>query len=245
MEWLGWRGALWTMAGVTLALAIAIAGGRKVDKGTGATIDEVMRGVASVARHRILWPLLAYAFACSGVFFAVRGIWGGPYLDRVFGLSPIDRGNVLALMVVVLAASNMGFGWLSSRLDSPRPFILGLTAMGVAVLVALALAPDMPLPLAAACLVALGLFAGSYGLIVAHARAFFPKGMEGRGATLLNFFNFLGTATIQVASGETMAMAEREGLQDAASFGWMYALLAAALTGSLLVYLRSADPRRA
>lgn len=245
MEWLGWRGALWTMAAVTLALAIAIAGGRKVDKGTGTSVSEVIRGVASVSRHRKLWPLLAYAFACSGVFFAVRGIWGGPYLDRVFGLSPIERGNVLAVMVMVLASSNMGFGWLSSRLGSPRPFILALTAMGVTALVALAAAPSMPLVLASACLAALGLFAGSYGLIVAHARAFFPKGMEGRGATLLNFFNFLGTATIQVASGETMAAAERAGLEGADSFRWMYALLAVALMGSLAVYFKSADPRRA
>ncbi|MBM3540815.1 MAG: MFS transporter, partial [Alphaproteobacteria bacterium] len=244
--WLGWRGALWAAAGVTALLAIAMAcAARGESRGMPESLGRAVAGVAAVARHRPLWALLPFSFVCSGVILAVRGVWAGPYLDQVHALGPIERGHVLAGMVLALACGNLLFGWLSARLGSPKPFVAGLACVGVAATGGLALFPAMATELAILGLLAIGFYGASYALVIAHGRAFFPPGKEGRGATFLNFVNFLGTAVWQTATGAALGHAMDAGAGVPGGYAWVFAVLAAALAASTLHYLTSTDPRRA
>jgi len=67
-------------------------------------------------------------------------------------------------------------------------------------------------------------------------------GKEGRGMTLLNFFNFMGLAAAQFATGFIVEAARGAGLSDAAAYAWMFGALALALSAALLAYLSSRDP---
>jgi hypothetical protein len=172
----------------------------------------------------------------------VRGLWGGPYLADVFALDAIARGNILAGMIVGLAFANYAASMVEARLGSPRPIIIALSVPTVVVLGVLTLWPEGDLAFVIAGLVEIGVFGACYGLVMAHGRAFLPQGKEGRGMTLLNFFNFMGMAAAQFATGFIVEAARDAGLSDAAAYGWMFGALAIVLAVALLAYLWSRDP---
>src|SRR5690606_493169 len=111
-EWLGWRGAMWGMAAATflLTLYIVLAVGKDAPVQARESMSQAVRGIAVVMGVRELWPLLPFVLVCSGVIMAVRALWGGPYLADVFGMGPVDRGNVLVGMVLAASVLNYAIG---------------------------------------------------------------------------------------------------------------------------------------
>ena len=88
-------------------------------------------------------------------------------------------------------------------------------------------------------LVVMGVAGMSYGVIMAHALAFVPSHMTGRGSTLLNAFNIGGTGLMQYISGWVNESAAQNG--DVAGYSavlWLY--LGITLTG-LAFYAFSRD----
>ena len=67
--------------------------------------------------------------------------------------------------------------------------------------IALALHPMPGLAATTLLLIVIGLAGGSYGLLMAHARAFVPAHLTGRGVTLMNFFSIGGVGAMQFATG--------------------------------------------
>ncbi|MFO0995436.1 MAG: MFS transporter [Alphaproteobacteria bacterium] len=243
-ERLGWRAAMIGMAAATLLLAVLVACFVRLRQATRPreTLGEAIRGIASVARLAALWPLVPFVTTCSAIVLTVRGLWGGPYLDQVFGLDAIARGNILAAMIVGLAVSNYVASAIEFRLGSPRPIIIVLSAATLATLAALASWPDGDLALVIAGLVEIGIFGAGYGLVMAHGRAFLPAGKEGRGMTFLNFFNFMGLAAAQFLTGLIIEAARGRGVADSAAYGWMFAALAVLLALASVAYVASRDP---
>ncbi|MEN9411190.1 MAG: hypothetical protein RL216_3164, partial [Pseudomonadota bacterium] len=82
VEALGWRVTLWGVAGVTLAVALALAvlvrDPPKVEgAGRGSLLD--------LLRMRTLWPVLVMMAVCYAPAAGLRGLWVGPYYADVFG----------------------------------------------------------------------------------------------------------------------------------------------------------------
>ena len=96
-----------------------------------------------------------------------------------------------------------------------------------------------PVALSIVLLVLVGIFGVAYGLAIGHGRIFFPPGKEGRAATLLNFFNFIGAAAMQVATGAVIEYAVAAGFPQAEAYGWMFGSIALLLALSLVPYLKS------
>ena len=62
--------------------------------------------------------------------------------------------------------------------------------------------------------IVIGLAGGSYGLLMAHARAFVPAHLTGRGVTLMNFFSIGGVGADAVRDrrrGDGLVRAGRAG----------------------------------
>lgn len=240
-EWLGWRGAMGGMAGATLLLLLHVV--LVVAKDAPAPAQEstrqAVRGIAVVLGVRELWPLLPFVLVCSGVIMAVRALWGGPYLADVFGLEPVERGNVLVGMVLAASALNYAIGRLERLFGSPRPLVFIVSAVTAAALIVMAVWPSASALLSIALMIVVGLFGAAYGLALGHGRVFFPPGKEGRGATLLNFFNFIGAAAMQVATGTVIEQAVEAGASRPQAYGVMFAFLAVLLVLSLVPYRKS------
>ncbi|MHB1218627.1 MAG: MFS transporter [Alphaproteobacteria bacterium] len=240
-EWLGWRGAMWGMAAATFLLALYVVFAVTKDARAPAqeSIRQAVRGIAVVLSVRELWPLLPFVLVCSGVIMAVRALWGGPYLSDVFGLGPVGRGNVLVGMVLAASAMSYAVGRLERLVGSPRPLVIAVSAITAVALIVLAVWPSASLTLSVVLMIVIGLFGAAYGLAIGHGRLFFPVGKEGRGATLLNFFNFIGAAVMQVATGAVIEHAVEAGLSRAHAYGLMFGFLVVLLVLSLIPYWKS------
>lgn len=246
-EWLGWRGAMLTAAGLTLLSLLLVAllargpGQVPESEENAETLGELWRGLGAVARTAELWPILPMAFIAYAVFITLRGLWAGPYLAEVFGLPPIARGDVLFIMSLALPAGTMLHAWAERRWRSRRRPVLAGSWLAVVCLIALILLGDSSIILSAAILTVFVVSGATYVLIMTQGRQFLPVHRVGRGITLLNFATFLGAAFLQQASGLVAQRAGDLGQSASAVHGWVFAFLAACLALALVVYWFSLD----
>ncbi len=249
VELTGWRGAFLLFA-LLVALASAAVfllvrdapAGRELPAGREGP-SEVLRGMLAILRSRPLWSLFPMLFATYAVVMAIRGLWAGPYLDAIFGLSPVPRGHALLLISLAMIGGLLGFAALERRLDRRKGPVVAGTAVAIAGLLLLAARPELgALP---ASLVLSAVVAGSvtYSLLMAQGRLFLPDRLVGRGLALLNMASFLGAAALQGASGLIVALAPAEPQTE--RWTRLFAFLALWLALALLPYLRAADPRSA
>jgi hypothetical protein len=73
--------------------------------------------------------------------------------------------------------------------------------------------------------------------MMAHARAFFPPDLTGRGVTLVNAFCLGGVGVFQIVSGRVHGTALAAGADPAAAFGAVFAFFAGILALGCIAYL--------
>jgi MFS family permease len=78
---MGWRGAMWGLAALTLTVALALAvlmrdPLRVQTRGQGT--------IWTLLGMRPLWPILILMAACYAPAAGLRGLWAGPYMTEVF-----------------------------------------------------------------------------------------------------------------------------------------------------------------
>ena len=245
---IGWRGAFWVMAVVTLGFAAMIFSmvrdappGEEVESARE-TFGEMLGGVRAASANRQLWHVCAIQFVNYGTILAIVGLWAGPYLNDVHGLQGVVRGNVLFVINLAMLAGVLGYGVLERRLRSRKRAIAGGSVASAAVLVVLALWPDIgPWP-AIGLLVAFTLTSAHIMLNHAHARAVLPDHLVGRGLTLQNVAVFFGVATMQSATGFIVGRFTEvgEAAPDVA-YRSVFGFLALMIVISLLLYLPVRD----
>jgi MFS family permease len=238
-EAIGWRGAMLVLAGATLASALSVI---LVIRDPPATADfrpsGALKGIGEILSIRELWPLLPLTAMGYAAVLSERGLWAGPYLTEVFGLTPVERGNGLLFMAAAMSAGAMIYGPLDRFLGT-RKWIVATGSLVTALsFLALAL-PGLPLPGAVALLALLGAFGMTYGVLMAHGRAFVPDRLLGRGITLLNVLFLGGAGLLQPLSGAFMT-AMRDGL-PAEAHARLHLAFGLAILAALAVYLLSHD----
>ena len=192
---------------------------------------------------RELWPLYPIALTSYPVVVAVRGLWVGPYFSDVHGLGPVERGNAVSVMVFAMIAGAFFYGPLDRWLGTRKWVVVGGTLATLAGLAALALAPTMPVFPASLLFGVVGGLGMTYGVLMAHTRAFLPAPLLGRGLTLMNMCLIGGAAILQPLSGVFVKSMTAAGHAPAAVHGTLYGVFAAALAVTLLIYLVSRDAR--
>jgi MFS family permease len=252
-EWIGWRNAFLIVAAATavfgtvvLVLARDAPPDHDYHRQPQENLRAVIAGLREVLGHRDLRYVLALAFVAYSTMFAIRGLWGGPYLADVHGLGSVARGNVLLLMSLGTIASGLFFGPLESRLGHARPLVLGGATATVLILAVLALAPGLPLPAATALLALLG-FCGAYTvLLIAHGRSLFADRLVGRAMTVVNFANFVGIGLVQITSGMIIGAfpPAAGGAPPEAAYRTVFGVIAVTLVVAVLLYSRARETRR-
>src|SRR6476469_6010726 len=81
---------------------------------------QMLDGLLEVLGNHRLWPILALNFCCYACTFTVQGLWGGPFLREVHGMSPIAAGNVLLVAVMAYQLGILTFGPLDRLLDTRK-----------------------------------------------------------------------------------------------------------------------------
>ena len=240
----GWRT---TMLGIALATLVSaglvVSMVKEPPAAAPPDADAPKPSILAVLKIRELWPLYPIALLSYPIVVAVRGLWVGPYFSQVHGLAPVERGNAVSVMVFAMIAGAFVYGPLDRMLGTRKWVVVAGTVATIGGLIALALAPAMSVGMASAMFAVIGGLGMTYGVLMAHARAFLPTPVLGRGLTLMNMCLIGGAAILQPLSGVFVSRMLAAGMIPAAAHGALYGMFGFALLLTLVVYLFSKDAR--
>ncbi|WP_035257122.1 MFS transporter [Desulfatirhabdium butyrativorans] len=194
----------------------------------------LLAGLKRVLMTRSFWPLCIWFFFVLGVFFSVGGLWGGPYLRKVYHLDPSEAGHILSMIAIGMIFGSPFLSHLSTKVFRARKPVLVLSSAIVVAIVLLFTLFTATLPIWVLYLQFLGLGVFASAIVVigfTAAKESFPVNMAGTATGVVNLFPFAGGAVLQPLAGYVIEMSAGP---DAAAFGRMFALmLACAVIGFL------------
>jgi predicted MFS family arabinose efflux permease len=236
-ETIGWRAALWVLAATCGIVAAGIfACVRDPEPVTG----DQKGSVLDLLKMPVIWFLLPLMLVNYAPVGAVRGLWIGPYLNDVFGLTVSQIGQATLVMGVAMIVGTLCYGPLDRILGTRKWIIFwGNLACAASILTLAALA-DRSAGLAIALMAVTGFFGASFPIIIAHARGFFPPHLTGRGVTLMNLFGIGGVSMMQFASGKVHTTFAQTG-DAAAPYIAIFTFFGVSLALGVAIYAFSTD----
>lgn len=223
--WVGWRSSFQIIAVGTLFIAIMVwlfVRNKPQDKGwpSLAEIDHTGPGAAAppmtiplwqgarrVVTEKYFWPVAVWFFFGCGVFFGFGGLWAGPYLQHVYGMSRAEVGNILNMISVGMIFGSPLVSFLSDRVFQSRRKVLTLcSSLLAAEMIFLNLFPK---GLSTWMLyVVFAIFSVSASAVVVigftTVKELFPVEIAGTSVGTVNLFPFLGGAVFQPLLGRML-----------------------------------------
>ncbi|HUT55250.1 MAG TPA: MFS transporter [bacterium] len=215
-----WRGAFIIVGIVTLVLALLVwlivrdrpsdmGWPGPADRAPGAPAIGLQEGVRTVLSTPAFWPLALWFFFGCAVFFAFIGLWGGPYLMQVYGMSKGDAGNVLTMGAVGMIFGSPLLSLLSNRVFKGRKALLVIASAATLALTTILVLYTGRLSLTSLYLVCLGFGVFTNAIVVigfTAAKELFPVSIAGTSTGLVNLFPFLGGAVFQPLLGHLLEL---------------------------------------
>ena len=214
----GWRGSFMIVGAVSLLCVACLwlfVRNRPQELGYPAVDHEMEPVVTSGIRESAtlsiqvltspaFWPPTIWAFLSLGIFISFGGLWGGPYLMHVHGLSKVDTGHVLGMLALGMIIGGPFLGLLAERVFKSRKKVL----IGAGFILVL-LTGSMVFGLDDFSLWGLFVWFGLLGLTTMAAaplsltlvRNAFPRELAGIATGLANFFFIVGGALMQQGAG--------------------------------------------
>ena len=185
VELYGWRESLMAVGLFSLAVAAGVlimVRDRPEDAPAptgGETLLETVLGL-----RRILADVRIYSFAAAtavsvGALVTIRNLWIGPYLNDVYGLEIVARGNVILIVSLAWLVSALAYGPLDRWFDTRRGVVTAGMLAFAATLVALAVNSSESVLIATVLLSAFALFAAMASPIFAHGAQPVPRDPHG------------------------------------------------------------------
>jgi len=247
---IGWRSVFGTAVVFTALAAIAIwlvvrdaPPGHPFLARTAESPGQMLKGLMEVLRDRRLWPILALNFSNYACTFTVQGLWGGPFLREVHGLSAIAAGNVLLVAVIAYQIGMLAFGPLDRMLDTRKWIAMGGTHVIIAILATLALWPHPPVWVPIGAIVGIGFLSATSTMVMTHGRGIIPDRLIGRGIATINTSVMFGVACMQTLSGIIVGAFEplADGARSETAYRALFAVLTVVLIVAVAIYSRSQD----
>lgn len=216
---IGWRASFMVVGGLTLALMILVrlfVFDRPADKGWPSPMRApgqshpkigLWAGVRQVLAHPYFWPMAVWFFCDAGIFFTFGGLWGGPFLMHLYGLSKAQAGQILSMLALGLIIGSPFQAWLSNSVFKARKPVVVLSSAIVSGLTAVLAFSPQGIPMVGLYLICLGLgiFASAVVVIVfTMTKEMFPVHMAGTSTGLINLFPFAGGAVLQPVLGAVL-----------------------------------------
>jgi sugar phosphate permease len=215
-NWMGWRLSFVIVGILTLLVAILVwlfVRDRPADLGWPSPSEPsgpapppigLAEGMKKVLTCPGFWPVAIWFFFDCAVFFSFGGLWGGPYLMQVYGLSKAEAGQILSMIAIGMIVGSPLLSFLSNRVFQGRKPVLVLSSFVVLCLTALLAFYTDGIPLLGLYLISLGLGIFSSAVVVigfTTTKELFPVQMAGTSTGLVNLFPFAGGAVFQPVLG--------------------------------------------
>jgi sugar phosphate permease len=190
-------------------------------------------GVKKVLSNPWFWPIAIWFFFNCAIFFSFGGLWGGPYLMNIYGLSKAQAGNILSMLAFGMIVGSPMMGYISNRiLKGRKPVLIISSVITLIITVFLAFFTGrLPIWFLYVLTFGMGMFTNAIAAIgFTTTKELFPVQIAGTSTGLVNLFPFLGGAILQPIMGY---MLERAGRVEGAFTvtGYRHAFFALFLCG--------------
>ena len=206
--------------------------------GAGSSAIGLLEGMKRVLSYPRFWPIAIWFFFDCAIFFSFGGLWGGPYLMQIHGLSKAKAGQILSMLAFGMIVGSPFLSFLSDRIFRGRKPVLLLSSFIVLCLTALLAFYTDKLSITALYSICLGLGVFSSAIVVigfTTAKELFPVQIAGTSTGLVNLFPFAGGALFQPLLGYLLERPGKAG--DAFTLvGYEQAFLALFLCGILAFF---------
>ena len=244
----GWRAGFWIsgVAGILVALAVfALVPNQPAEHKDDSSPLSQMIEVLRLGLSRPLRGLIALAFVSLATSLVLRGLWGGPWLMEIKGLSRVLAGNQLGAFTIAMIIGPLCIGMIDRRVGRRRELVAGAHLIAALLLALMALgAPHyavsallgvtvMPPQYDLALFVLIGLATSAQPLLFGMSRQLVDAQTAGKALAAVNLAFFLGAALMQSTTGAVAALA---GLPAVLLF------MAAALLAGTLIFLACTSP---
>jgi MFS family permease len=217
----GWRAGFWISAGFGVVVLIAVFA--LVPRQPAAHADDSsplqqMTEVLRLGLSRGLRGLIALSLVSLGASLVLRGLWGGPWLMDVKGLSRIEAGNVLGVFTLAQIIGPICAGMLDRKFGHRRTTVAVSHALAALLLALMAAgAPHfpvsslfgvavMPSQYDLVMLVLIGLATSAQPLIYGMTRQLVDAQNTGKALSAINLAFFLGAALLQSTTAGIAAL---------------------------------------
>jgi predicted MFS family arabinose efflux permease len=201
----GWRGVLWILCAMSLAVAVWIFVSVRDKPGSGkpAEFKVEVRIMLSILRSGSFWRYAPAVSMLAALNFAYLGLWAGPWLRDVAGYEGVARANTLLLYALGMMAGVVVAGVATSRAQASgypgMRIVLACNAALVLAQIALALRPAGAAVPVVWLLFAFFAAASTTGYIVVGQM--FPREQMARVSTAANTLTLTGAFFLQTAIG--------------------------------------------
>ena len=236
----GWRETLFMLAGLTLAVAVAMfiftkdpepVEGEQGKKGSFMDLLKI-RGLW------FIFPMMTVNYAAVA---GIRGLWIGPYLTDVYAVDAHMVGKAALAMSIAMVVGNFAYGPLDRVFGTRKWIVVCGNLAGAAAMLTLMYFPSQSLWGSVVLLASVGLFCSSFAVLIAHARSFFPAHLTGRGVTLLNLFGVGGAGIMQSLSGRVHGAVSVGAENPAQPYQTLFAFFGVTLLIGVFIYMFSQD----
>nr|WP_295462164.1 MFS transporter [Mesorhizobium sp.] len=242
-EAFGWRWVIAALGVLTILTALAVAlFVRDPAKPEGHHANTGFAGYFELLKLRVLWPLIPLTALNYAPPVGIRGLWAGPYLADVYGADALAIGQVTLFMALAMVAGNFIYGPLDQIFRTRKWVAVTGNSLSLCAILWLALHPGGGLSADTLAFALIGVTGASYGLLMAHARAFLPPHLTGRGVTLMNFFSIGGVGAMQFVTGAVVTASTVPG-EPTAAYSTLFLFYAATIAVALAVYLLARDAK--
>jgi MFS family permease len=239
----GWRAGFWlsAVAGILIISAVFVfVPNQSAEHKDDSTPLQQMVAVLRLGLSRPLRGLIALALVSLAISLVLRGVWGGPWLMDLKGLSRVEAGNQLGAFTLAMIVGPLCIGMIDRKLGHRRELV-GFSHLIAALLLALMALGAPHYPVSAlfgvtvmppqydlVLFVLIGLSTSAQPLLFGMSRQLVDAQTAGKALAAINLAFFLGAALVQSITGAVAAFA---GLPAVLLF------MAAALFAGVLVFL--------
>jgi len=215
---LGWRIPFILTGVLTLLLAIVVwifvrncpqdLGMKSVCPNSSSKKENVSihKGALKILRHKYFWPASIWMFCTMSIYLSFGGLWGGPYLIQIYGMTKVEASRVLSMIAVGMIIGSPLMGLLSDLIKR-RKIVVITSSFILLFLMSFLYYKVSSIPTIGLYLICLGIGLFSVGTVAigyALIKDLFPIEIAGTSTGIANFFPFLMGAIYQPLMGHIL-----------------------------------------
>jgi len=200
---LGWRGAFTTVLGFMLFFtAMTWLVVRESEGEAFRSHGSISSDMRTILTSKRFLPLTLIPLFVYGFFISFQGLWGGPFLQDVYGLPKPDAANLLIFIGLGFMLLGPVAGLISDRIERRKPVLLAGVSISLAFWVAMAFSGNnLSSPMIALLFFTLGSGFAFTNLYMTVAKELFSSQLVGTSMAFLNVFAFAGAGSFQYLMG--------------------------------------------